>query len=484
MSSPPVWVLTIVGQFQEPFLEAAMRSVGWADGFAVVNTDPENGPGQQNERIVRNVVPREKLRLEHLRMGTFDFAKARNKALELIPEGAWVLIVDADDVHWDVFEGICREAIQKPGTYACHFWHLCLFKDLWHSQPHRKILFQRTPGVRWVNTMGAVHEELLGVPEPYEVIPDYRYWHGGYLKSPREVSRRWEFYRSLGAAIHDYDRTQPDRALDDWPRVCQIFTGEHPPAVREVLKGYPASPPDIFKGRDPRVSPGPTDQHPRVGLVMLTWDDAENLKRCLATLSRTVEPFDLMVVDNGSTDATLDLLHTAQKEWTTPRYTDVRCRADLSLAQALNVGFDAMVNTARRPYDYIGWIHPDHSFEWWNWLTELRQAMDDHPEFAKLGATEAGHPQELRAGNSQCYLVRRTALETVGLFDEEFIDCGGWEDWDHNRRLLEVGEVMIWPDALVRHEAMSTRARHDNVEAAKRNGGYYTEKWGDSDPPV
>jgi hypothetical protein len=93
-----IWALMLVGEQQEPFLEASLNSVAWVDGVACVNTDPD-GRGAENEAIVRRVVPREKLHVAHLRMWPFDFAKARNVGLEMIPDYAYVLIVDADDVH-------------------------------------------------------------------------------------------------------------------------------------------------------------------------------------------------------------------------------------------------------------------------------------------------------------------------------------------------------------------------------------------------
>ena len=231
-------------------------------------------------------------------------------------------------------------------------------------------------------------------------------------------------------------------------------------------------------------------RRPRVGLVMLTWNDAENLRTCLSTLAQTTEPFLLEVVDNGSTDATLGVLREFQEQH---GKTVVCGRENLPLAAALNVGFGHFLGLRdgrwelieRQSVDYIGWIHPDHVFEWPTWLAELVKAMDEHPEWAKLGASEAGNQfDEPRAGNTQCFIIRRSALEAVGLFDERFEACGGYEDWEHNHRLLTQGGVMIWPGSVVRHKAMQTRQRHDNVDAAKRNADLYREITGQWEPFV
>ncbi len=326
--------------------------------------------------------------------------------------------------------------------------------------------------------MGLVHEELEH-PRSNPALADYTYCHLGYVKPAREVARRWEYYRSLGATVHDYDRDAPDHALDDWPRICHVFTGEHPPAVREVLEDYPSAPDGIY----PKLN-----HAPRVGLVLLTWDDAENLRPCLDSLAHTTEPFELCVIDNGSADEGLDLIRAFAERTGTPTEIfapddDVEAFVGLSLAEALNRGFGHFME--REGLDYVGWFHPDHKFDWPEWLAELRTAMDEHPEYAKLGASEAGNQfAEPRAGNSQAYIVRKSALAEVGLFDERFVECGGREDWEHNVRLLRVGKVMIWPTAVVRHEGMSTRRRHDNEDAGRQNADTYYELVGQWEPLV
>lgn len=459
-----IWVQMLVGQNPEPFLEAALRSVAWADGFAVVNTDPEGSNGASNEAVVRRVVPREKLRVERLRMSRqrFDFARARNLSLSLIPDDAYVLIVDADDVHWPEFEDIARNHITRGhDIVTVHFYHLAVYKDLLHSERHREILLLKTPEVRFER---GVHE-LLRHPRKSPVLsPTYRYAHYGYIRSARDVARRWEFYRSLGAEIHDYDTTQPDKALDDWPRICTPFWRDHPPAIREVLESWPSAP----------VQPRP-EHPPRVGLVMLTWNDAENLEECLRSLATTEEPFELAVVDNGSTDDTLDpLLWNLQSRRGEAPFSDVTVyfRKDQSLVQGLNEGFGHFLG--RESIDYVGWVHPDHVFDWPDWLGNMVRLMDENPDWVKLGAQEVDDGnRELREGNSQCYLIRRSALEKVGLFDDRFLACGGYEDWEHNHRLMPLGRVMISPEALVRHKAMGTRSNHDNVDAARQNADLY-----------
>jgi GT2 family glycosyltransferase len=489
---PQLWLHCTFGRFEEPFFTAMLNSVvPHVDGVAVVNNDPEGvGYGQKNEQILRRHVPREKLKLQRVTVSErgMDFGKIRTLVNEAIPLGAYGLIADCDDVPYPDLIPECRQIIADGYDIATfHFFHLAVFKNLLHSERHREILYRNSEGVHFEN---AVHE-LLVHPRERPILGKARYVHYGYVRSARAVARKWEFYRSLGAEIHDYDVSQPDRALDDWPRVCTPFWREHPPAVRELLESYPSVP---KPEREPR--------NPRVGLVMLTWNDAENLKDCLASLATTEEPFDLTVIDNGSDDETDSMLREARKISDGPNPLGpmvIRTRPGLSLAAALNEGFGWYLDpngeheriTPGRTKDYadieyLGWIHPDMTFDWPDWLGQLVKGLDEHPEWAKLGAWEvdSGRQDAPWPGNSQCFLVRRAALEQIGPFDEVYRGVGGYEDWDANRRLLDLGRVMITPEAKIRHEGMGTRKRLDSVADAIANAEYYCEKWGTNEAPV
>jgi glycosyltransferase involved in cell wall biosynthesis len=479
----------IFGSNEEPFLQAALRSVEWVDYVCAVNTAPGDGVARANEEIVRSVIPAERLRLAYVDFAgrPFSFSEARNTALDLAEDGDYVLIVDSDDVHWPGFEAKAREyvAVGAADIITAHFEHLCLYKDLRHSLRHREILWRKTPDVRFES---GVHEKLQHPREHPALVDDYRYHHLGYIKAPAQVHARWMLYQKLGGEMHEYDGT-PDDALEDWPRVCEPYEGEHPPAVREVLEGYPPAPQGVVRTALANsewkydVALGPM-----VGLVLLTWDDAENLRSCLDSLANTTEPFELVVVDNGSTDESLALIEEfgAARGKKSTVYVPLGAAEHpsfrRSLAEALNIGFGHFMD--RPDIDYVGWIHPDMTFEHPDWLYQLRHMLDVHPDVAKVGAEELDPSPGVRAGNSQCYLVRRWALERVGLFDERFQACGGGEDWWHNRQLLTVGKVMIWPAARIKHNAMSTRNRHDNVEAGRHNMELYYQLAGTWDPPV
>ncbi len=125
-----IWVLMLVGQYREPFLEAALRSVDWADGFSVVNTDPEGGRGQENETMVRRIIPRNRLQVTRLTMSRLNFAQARNAGLAVIPDGAYAMITDADDVHWPTWGEIARSHVAFGNHLSALLAYVCVQEPL------------------------------------------------------------------------------------------------------------------------------------------------------------------------------------------------------------------------------------------------------------------------------------------------------------------------------------------------------------------
>ena len=79
----------------------------------------------------------------------------------------------------------------------------------------------------------------------------------------------------------------------------------------------------------------PSQQHPRVSILLVSWNTRPLTEACLRTLPASVDgaiDYETVVVDNGSTDGSLDLL---------------RARDDVRLIEnSSNVGFAAAVNQA------------------------------------------------------------------------------------------------------------------------------------------
>lgn len=85
---------------------------------------------------------------------------------------------------------------------------------------------------------------------------------------------------------------------------------------------------------------------PRYTVVILTWNSRQHVVPCLESLAgaSSGEPFDLVVIDNGSTDGTPDILRER-----VPRARIIRNRENRGVAAARNQG----LVLARTPYSII-----------------------------------------------------------------------------------------------------------------------------------
>jgi GT2 family glycosyltransferase len=212
---------------------------------------------------------------------------------------------------------------------------------------------------------------------------------------------------------------------------------------------------------------------PRLTVVIPNWNGEHLLWTCLTSLrEQSFEDFETVLVDNGSTDSSLDLVRDD--------FSDVRVvslQENRGFAAAANAGIEASET------DLIVLLNNDTETEP-GWLAALVRTADDHREtglFAsKLvdfhdrrfldGAGDAlrlsGLPYRLGHGEKDCgqfekpgyvfgacaaaALYRRALLEEIGLFDEDFVSyC---EDGDLSFRAQLAGYRCLYvPDAVVYH---------------------------------
>lgn len=218
---------------------------------------------------------------------------------------------------------------------------------------------------------------------------------------------------------------------------------------------------------------------PKVTLVIVNWNGERFLDRCLsAVLAQTVIPNEVILVDNASSDASLDIVRC---------YPSVRV-----LAQNQNLGFargnNLAIEAAAAESEWIALLNPD-AFPDPHWLEALLSAARDHPVFDVFGSKlvkaadlavldgvgdayhmsglvwRTGHgvpvvsfseqTQEIFSPCAAAVLYRRSALLDVGGFDEDFF-CYV-EDVDLGFRLRLTGhKAMYVPDAVVHHVGSAT----------------------------
>lgn len=223
---------------------------------------------------------------------------------------------------------------------------------------------------------------------------------------------------------------------------------------------------------------------PKVTVVIVNWNGERYLDRCLSSLlAQTVIPHEIILVDNASSDASLDIVR---------RYPVVRIlelTENLGFARGNNVAIEAAASES----EWIALLNPD-AFPEPRWLEALLSAARENSKFdvfgSKLvkadkptvldgagdayhisglvwrmghGAPVSSHPEYAGEVFSPCAaaaLYRRRALLDVGGFDENYF-CYV-EDVDIGFRLRLAGYRCLFVPASVAHHigSATTGGRH------------------------
>ena len=225
------------------------------------------------------------------------------------------------------------------------------------------------------------------------------------------------------------------------------------------------------------MSPPP----PACAIVLVCWNNKAYLEPCLRSLfgAGMRNTFETVVVDNGSTDGSQEMLRTGF-----PGVRIVQNDRNVGLARACNQGIecttapfvlllnnDTIVNgrSLDRLIDFmrgtpdagavgVTLLNEDGSFQGaWSRFSSLGQELLIATRLGeRLWPGYPSHRQEAREGacvgwlSSACLLLNRAALGEVGLLDEEYFIYG--DEADLQYRLIRAGwKVYHLPDATIVH---------------------------------
>jgi GT2 family glycosyltransferase len=224
---------------------------------------------------------------------------------------------------------------------------------------------------------------------------------------------------------------------------------------------------------------GGSSSSPRASVVIPNWNGLRHLPECLETLSaQTCKDFEVVVVDNASTDGSVDWLRTHY-----PQARVVQRPDNGGFAKAVNAGI--IVSKA----EYVVLLNNDTAADP-RWLESLVRALDERPEYDLAAsmmilydrpellnaAGDLYRVRGLEAFNRGCgrpvsefertervlgacagaAIYRRSLFDKVGLFDEDFILV--YEDVDLCLRCLIAGKRCLYvPDARIRHKVGGSR---------------------------
>ena len=232
--------------------------------------------------------------------------------------------------------------------------------------------------------------------------------------------------------------------------------------------------------RGPNAVPAPDDPPP-VAIIMLTWNGLHYTRECVESLRELTAgvEYQLIVVDNGSTDGTREYLRALSWVTLIENETNVGyVRGNNQGIAAAPVGSDILL------------LNNDMRVLQANWLQRLREVAHSDPSYGVVGARllmtdgkllhagtympsdsfwgwqigggeeEIGQYHRVRPVEGivgACMYLRRAVIDTVGVLDERFFSY--YEDTDYCLRVRQAGyQVVVAGDVtLIHHENVSTK---------------------------
>ncbi|MGQ0557343.1 MAG: glycosyltransferase [Nitrospiraceae bacterium] len=235
-------------------------------------------------------------------------------------------------------------------------------------------------------------------------------------------------------------------------------------------------------------------------IIIPTWNKIELTRQCLTALAASIVDvsFEVIIVDNGSTDGTREFLSELKG--------DVRI-----ILNDQNLGFAKACNQGARAArgKYLVFLNND-TIPQSQWLNPLVNEVDEHSDVGIVGSkllfadgsiqhagvvfmrsiTTAYHiyrsapsadpgvnqRRAFQAVTAACMLIRREIFEEVQGFDEAFIN--GFEDVDLCLKVRGKGyQVIYQPRSVLYHLESQTPGRNEHE---KQNSQLLLEKWGTS----
>lgn len=224
-----------------------------------------------------------------------------------------------------------------------------------------------------------------------------------------------------------------------------------------------------------------------VSIVIPTYNRATMLDKALTTcLNQTYRNIEVIVVDDGSTDSTKEVVQSFARRDNRVRLVS---QQNQKLPRALNAGHAA----ARG--DYLTWTSDDNSYDP-DAIEIMTSYLDGHPDVGSvycdyrivgpdgeaLGMIRLPEPdcrdEDLIYG--ACFLYRRTAFEKVGGYDPEMFLAEDYEFWLRMRRACKVVHLRdCAPYAYGVQDTSLTETRRADitVQAARARAKHEIRRW-------
>ena len=301
--------------------------------------------------------------------------------------------------------------------------------------------------------------------------------------------------------------SEPDPALDVLATAVEQLGGDRKRFLQESrviqyvfrARARAASLARITPAAPPATAPAPAPAARKTtSIVVLAWNELDYTRECVkSVLAHTSSPYELVLVDNGSADATLEFFRSVE--------------GAKVVANGKNLGFAGGNNRGilAATGDHVVILNND-TLVTDGWLDGLLGAAEEDPTIGIVGPmsnyvsgpqlvtdpTYGDYPQlqayahdfrERHRGRRWdvtrlvgfCMLMKRDVIATVGLLDERF-GLGNFEDDDYCLRAREAGfRLVIAGDVFIHHFGSRTFVGQGvDFAAAMRHGQQvFEQKW-------
>lgn len=215
----------------------------------------------------------------------------------------------------------------------------------------------------------------------------------------------------------------------DWTKIC---TFQHPEGKLEFPRKAM-----IYNGK------------PLVSIIIPTPGRKEHLKKCIDSIySFTTTKFELIIIDNGSSDGTNEMLESESK--IRPNIIVLKQERNLGYQKAVNIGVGKSKGKYILLFNDDAWVdsnEPDGR----DWVTTLVDELESDKKIGIVGPHEGNSP----ALNKNilyfwCVMIRRSTWDEIGTLDDvTFFNYGG--DDDYCERLRERGYTIKQKYLHLRH---------------------------------
>ncbi len=120
----------------------------------------------------------------------------------------------------------------------------------------------------------------------------------------------------------------------------------------------------------------------KVSIIILTWNNGKLTQECVDRMYKVTPPgFELILVDNNSTDGSKDILKSLEKKYSKQGH-DIKCifnKENLGFAKGNNIGLKQATK------DYILYLNND-TLPQWGWLERMIDVLDTKEDAGVVGS--------------------------------------------------------------------------------------------------